>query len=73
MVTMRFKKDTFLNVLILFLQSWRDDRLQWNVSEYEGLGVLHVPSYGLWQPDLVLINKYFIYSSILFEMINRDE
>ena len=44
-------------ILILFLQSWRDDRLQWNVSEYEGLNVLHVPSYIVWQPDIVLINK----------------
>lgn len=40
-----------------YTMSWRDDRLQWNVSEYEGLNVLHVPSYIVWQPDIVLINN----------------
>ena len=47
----------YLHWVIMLCQSWRDDRLQWHASDYEGLDVLHVSSYAIWQPDLVLINK----------------
>lgn len=39
------------------LQQWCDYRLRWDPQDYNGLGVLRVPSTMVWLPDVVLENK----------------
>lgn len=43
---------------LLYLQEWYDYRLSWHPEEYGGVKVLYVPSELIWNPDLVLYNKY---------------
>jgi hypothetical protein len=38
-------------------QTWEDEKLKWNESEYGGLSVLHVAEHEIWQPDIVLFNR----------------
>jgi hypothetical protein len=38
-------------------QTWTDEKLKWNESDYGGLSVLHVGDHELWQPDIVLYNR----------------
>lgn len=37
--------------------SWKDEKLQWNVSEYGGLKQLHLADHEIWEPDIVLYNS----------------
>ncbi|CAH1406798.1 unnamed protein product [Nezara viridula] len=36
---------------------WRDDKLQWNASDYGGLKHLHLADHEIWQPDIALYNR----------------
>ncbi|CAH1406908.1 unnamed protein product [Nezara viridula] len=36
---------------------WRDEKLQWNSSDYGGLKELHLADHEIWQPDVVLYNS----------------
>ncbi|CAH1406797.1 unnamed protein product [Nezara viridula] len=36
---------------------WRDDKLQWNASDYGGLKHLHLADHEIWQPDIALYNS----------------
>lgn len=36
---------------------WNDYQLQWDESEYGGIGVLRLPPDKVWKPDIVLFNK----------------
>lgn len=47
---------SFLFVLF-YLQEWKDERISWNVSNYNGLEVVRLPAKNLWLPDIVLYNK----------------
>ncbi|KAK2718599.1 neuronal acetylcholine receptor subunit beta-4-like isoform X2 [Artemia franciscana] len=41
-----------------FLQiHWKDKRLAWNESHYEGLNILHIPSELIWKPQISLANS----------------
>ncbi|KAG5850372.1 acetylcholine receptor subunit delta isoform X1 [Anguilla anguilla] len=36
---------------------WYDSRLSWNSTEFDGIGVLHLPSQMVWLPEIVLENN----------------
>ena len=36
--------------------SWTDEFLKWNTSSYGGLGLIRVPLYEVWKPDVILAN-----------------
>ena len=38
--------------------TWTDYQLQWDESDYGGIGVLRLPPDKVWRPDIVLFNKY---------------
>ena len=40
----------------VFVQSWRDTRLRWVWSDYDGLDTLRVSPSRIWKPDLRLYN-----------------
>ena len=37
--------------------SWTDEFLKWNTSSYGGLGLIRVPLYEVWKPDVILANS----------------
>jgi len=39
------------------VQTWKDYRLMWNVSEYEGLDTIFMSVSDIWTPDVMLNNK----------------
>jgi len=48
----------FYVVSIVFYQMWEDQRLSWNVSEFENISSIYVKTDMIWVPDVVLINEY---------------
>jgi len=38
-------------------QSWKDDRLSWDPTDYENLAVLHLPQSLVWTPDILPWNN----------------
>ena len=36
---------------------WKDERIQWDKDNYNGLEVVRLPALKLWLPDIVLYNK----------------
>ncbi len=38
------------------MQIWTDDYLTWNVSDYDGLENIILPTTAVWKPDVVIIN-----------------
>ena len=57
--------------------TWTDYQLQWDESDYGGIGVLRLPPDKVWRPDIVLFNKYVhsiklfnYYSVIAFVNVN---
>lgn len=36
---------------------WKDEKLKWNASDYEGMSKLHLADHEIWQPDIVLYNS----------------
>ena len=38
---------------------WIDHYIHWNPLQFSDLEIVRVPSHLLWQPDIVLYNKYF--------------
>jgi len=38
-------------------QEWRDYKLTWNASEYDGVSSVTVPATLVWTPDVVLYNR----------------
>nr|XP_054774091.1 acetylcholine receptor subunit alpha-type acr-16-like [Lytechinus pictus] len=36
---------------------WKDNRLSWNKSEYDGIKVIRVPAWQIWKPDIILYNS----------------
>jgi len=44
-------------VRIAFVQSWHDNRLQWDPDEYGGVRRLYVKPEDIWLPDIVLYNR----------------
>ncbi|KAK3796056.1 hypothetical protein RRG08_013361 [Elysia crispata] len=47
--------DTFGSSLFI-VQIWKDPRLQWNVTNYQGVRTIRLPAARIWVPDLVLYN-----------------
>jgi len=52
------------NVWLRFV--WMDYQLQWDEADYGGIGVLRLPPDKVWQPDIVLFNKYEHTKKFLF-------
>ena len=42
---------------MLLSQSWKDNRLAWNVDEFEGLDMIWIPVNNMWTPDVALYNE----------------
>lgn len=38
-------------------QTWTDYRLSWNLTEFDGISMLRLPSNMVWLPEIVLENK----------------
>lgn len=38
-------------------QTWTDYRLSWNMTEFDGISMLRLPSNMVWLPEIVLENK----------------
>ncbi|XP_077996027.1 neuronal acetylcholine receptor subunit beta-4-like [Glandiceps talaboti] len=51
------EKNQIMTASMWVKQRWFDYQLVWDPSEYDGLGVLHVPAKMLWMPDIVLYNN----------------
>lgn len=47
----------FLCVSLVFSQTWTDDHLKWNPSEYNNIASITESSENFWQPDLALYNS----------------
>jgi len=43
------------------LQMWKDYRLVWNMSDFEGLDVVYIHVTEMWTPDAMLHNKWVLY------------
>ena len=43
--------------LVFLSQQWKDNRLAWNVDEFEGLDMIWIPVKNMWTPDVMLYNK----------------
>ena len=56
---------------ILF-QAWRDYRLTWNASEFDGITKLFLPVDQLWIPDVILWNKFALNRSF-FRMSKKHD
>jgi len=46
-----------LRCVVLLSQSWKDNRLAWNVDEFEGLDMIWIPVKNMWTPDVALYNE----------------
>nr|XP_006811690.1 PREDICTED: acetylcholine receptor subunit alpha-like 1-like [Saccoglossus kowalevskii] len=51
------EKDQIMTSNVWLKQLWNDYRLAWNPDDYDGLGILRVPSQMIWLPDIVLFNN----------------
>jgi hypothetical protein len=40
------------------MESWNDQFLKWNPSDYQGISQLKIPFQNIWIPGLKLILKY---------------
>lgn len=48
----------------LLPQSWTDEKLRWNETEYGGLKSLNLADHEIWQPDIFLYNRYNNYPTL---------
>jgi len=44
--------------IFMCYQKWKDHRLTWNVSDFENITSIYVPTDMIWVPDIVLVNEY---------------
>ncbi|CAG5133399.1 unnamed protein product, partial [Candidula unifasciata] len=51
------EKNQVLTTNIWLDQEWRDEKLEWNLSDYNNISVLRVPCDFIWLPDIVLYNS----------------
>ncbi|CAL1535405.1 unnamed protein product [Lymnaea stagnalis] len=51
------EKNQVLTTNIWLDQEWTDEKLKWNVSDYNNITVLRMPCDFLWLPDIVLYNS----------------
>ncbi|KAL4233376.1 hypothetical protein ACF0H5_008057 [Mactra antiquata] len=51
------ERNQVISTNIWFDQEWVDEKLKWDPSEYNGLGVFRMPCTSLWRPDIVLYNS----------------
>ncbi|KAI4900955.1 hypothetical protein NFI96_025295 [Prochilodus magdalenae] len=56
------EKNERLLLYVLYTQGWKDERLQWDPSQYGGVQRVTIPAHRIWLPDI-----------ILYEMANIDE
>jgi len=53
------KKTEILTSRIWERMSWKDDRLMWNPSEYNGIDSINIPSRMVWKPDIMLFYEEY--------------
>ena len=46
-----------LILILLYIQTWKDDFLTWDPSGYDGLTSIRLPVNNIWSPDIVLYNE----------------
>ncbi|XP_043932952.1 acetylcholine receptor subunit beta isoform X2 [Protopterus annectens] len=51
------EKDEEMTTKLFMNVAWKDYRLTWNPSEYDGIKTLVIPEGNVWLPDIVLINN----------------
>ena len=47
-----------LHDLIFYYQWWKDEKMVWNPSDFNGLSKIRIPPDLIWRPDIVLYNGY---------------
>lgn len=57
---------------VLYLQEWQDERLIWDPNEYNGLETLRMPCDKIWLPDIVLYNRYMLFSKSWLACLNNS-
>ncbi|KAK0051290.1 acetylcholine receptor subunit alpha-L1-like isoform X1, partial [Biomphalaria pfeifferi] len=50
------EKNQVLTTNVWLDQEWTDEKLKWNVTEYNNISILRMPCDYLWLPDIVLYN-----------------
>jgi len=43
--------------MIVYWQGWSDDRLAWNVSEFDDIDHTYVKLENVWVPDITMVNR----------------
>jgi len=38
-------------------KTWKDYRLRWNATEFDGLAHVYLRTSDIWTPDITLVNK----------------
>nr|XP_039258915.1 neuronal acetylcholine receptor subunit alpha-9-like isoform X1 [Styela clava] len=51
------EKNQVLKTFLWMTQSWTDEFLTWNETEYEGVTNIWVPSTSVWRPDIVIYEE----------------
>ncbi|XP_026759023.2 neuronal acetylcholine receptor subunit alpha-10-like [Galleria mellonella] len=51
------EKDQLLTTNCWITQVWMDYHLRWNISEFNGIGVIRIPYERVWRPDIILYNN----------------
>jgi hypothetical protein len=58
------RKDVLLIILIIMVddmaQSWRNEFLTWNPSDFGNITSTTIPADAAWIPDLLITNRYFV-------------
>ncbi|XP_033750129.1 neuronal acetylcholine receptor subunit alpha-9-like [Pecten maximus] len=63
------EKNQVITTNIWLDQEWKDEKLTWDPSQYNGLSVLRVPCKSLWLPDIVLYNSAEDYTQGFMEAL----
>jgi len=45
-----------LSLILVLVEEWKDEKLQWNPTQYGGLHYMIIPQKNIWKPELYLIN-----------------
>jgi len=45
-------------------QEWKDYKLSWNESEFDGVKSIRLPSKDIWTPDILMYNRCLKYRNI---------
>ncbi|VDN58048.1 unnamed protein product [Dracunculus medinensis] len=59
------EKNQVLTINVWLDQEWKDELLQWDPSDFDGIESIRIPSHLIWLPDIVLYNKFVLMLNLL--------